>query len=138
MEALVSEFAAFGPQWLLAGALIAVAAWIAKTWLDEVRAQNVRHAELEAKREERKVEESAERARRDRERSEMEGRIAAQMEQSNHLMEALQKLMETVVTSNELLHSDLVRSQERSQEMGRKVDHIKDRVDLIYDERSSQ
>lgn len=64
----------------------------------------------------------------------MEGRIAAQMERSNALMEAMKALMESVVTSNEVLHADLANSQARSQGMAAKVDHIVDRVDLLYKE----
>ena len=76
-------------------------------------------------------------AQRDRERSQMEGRIAAQMERSNSLMEAMKTLMESVVASNEVLHSDLAHSQARSQGMAQKVDHICDRVDLLYDKESN-
>ena len=82
----------------------------------------------------RKQDEVNERAQRDRERSQMEGRIAAQMERSNALMEAMKALMESVVTSNEVLHADLANSQARSQGMAAKVDHIADRVDLLYKE----
>ena len=93
-----------------------------------------RQAELESQREARKRDELNERAKRDRERSVMEGRIAAQMERSNALMEAMKALMESVVTSNEVLHADLANSQARSQGMAAKVDHIADRVDLLYKE----
>ena len=48
-------------------------------------------------------------------------------------MEAMKTLMESVVTSNEALHNDLAHSQARSQGMAQKVDHICDRVDLLYD-----
>ena len=90
------------------------------------------------KREERKQAEVDERAQRDRERSQMEGRIAAQMERSNSLMEAMKTLMESVVASNDVLHSDLVHSRARSQGMAQKVDHICDRVDLLYDKESKR
>ena len=43
--------------------------------------------------------------------------------------------MESVVTSNEVLHADLANSQARSQGMAAKVDHIADRVDLLYKDR---
>ena len=79
-----------------------------------------------------------ERAQRDRERSQMEGRIAAQMERSNTLIEGMKTLMESVVTSNEVLHADLAHSQARSQGMAEKVDHICDRVDLIYSRASDR
>ena len=68
----------------------------------------------------------------------MEGRIAAQMERSNSLMEAMKTLMESVVASNDVLHADLVHSQTRSQVMAQKVDHICDRVDLIYSKESDR
>mgnify|MGYP000766483603 CR=1 FL=1 len=85
------------------------------------------------KSDERQQDEVKERAQRDREHSQMEGRIAAQMERSNSLMEAMKTLMESVVASNEVLHNDLAHSQTRSQGMAQKVDHICDRVDLLYD-----
>ena len=68
----------------------------------------------------------------------MEGRIAAQMERSNTLIEGMKTLMESVVTSNEVLHADLAHSQARSQGMAEKVDHICDRVDLIYSRASDR
>ena len=45
--------------------------------------------------------------------------------------------MESVATSNEVLHADLANSQARSQGMAAKVDHICDRVDLLYDKEAS-
>lgn len=107
-----------------------------RQFLEEYKLQNERKSALDIKREERKQDEVKERAQRDRERSEMEGRIAAQMERSNSLMEAMKTLMESVVASNDVLHSDLVHSQARSQGMAQKVDHICDRVDLLYDKES--
>ena len=59
--------------------------------------------------------------------------------------EAFAQVMEHLVThdgdrghgysqyTNEVLHSDLAHSQARSQGMAAKVDHICDRVDLMYD-----
>ena len=63
----------------------------------------------------------------------MEGRIAAQMERSNALMDAMRALMESVVASNEVLHADLTRSQTRSADMAQKVDRMDDRVDMILE-----
>ena len=126
MEAL-KLFAPYGPGWLGGAALALIAFYFGKQFLEEYKRQN------ERKGEERKQDEVKERAQRDRERSEMEGRIAAQMERSNSLMEAMKTLMESVVTSNEVLHNDLAHSQARSQGMAQKVDHICDRVDLLYD-----
>mgnify|MGYP000517674144 CR=1 FL=1 len=65
-------------------------------------------------------------------------RIAAQMERSNTLIEGMKTLMESVVASNDVLHADLVHSQARSQGMAEKVDHICDRVDLIYSKESDR
>lgn len=136
MEVL-SLFAPFGPEWLGGVLLALIAFYFGKQFLAEYKVQNQRKGELDLKREERKQDEVKERAQRDRERSQMEGRIAAQMERSNSLMEAMKTLMESVVASNEVLHSDLARSQARSQGMATKVDHIYDRVDLLYDKESS-
>lgn len=136
MEVL-SLFAPFGPEWLGGVLLGLIAFYFGRQFLDEYKKQNERKGALDLKREERKQEEVAERAQRDRERSEMEGRIAAQMERSNALMEGMKTLMESVVASTDVLHNDLVHSQARSQGMAQKVDHICDRIDLLYDKESN-
>lgn len=130
-------FAPYGPGWLTGVLLALIAFYFGKQLLEEYKRQNQRKGELDLKREERKQEEVAGRAQRDRERSQMEGRIAAQMERSNSLMEAMKTLMESVVASNEVLHNDLAHSQARSLSMAAQVDHICDRVDLLYDKESS-
>lgn len=130
-------FAPYGPGWLTGVLLALIAFYFGKQFLEELKAQNKRKGEIDLKREERKQAEVAERAQRDRERSQMEGRIAAQMERSNSLMEAMKTLMESVATSNEVLHADLANSQARSQGMAAQVDHICDRVDLLYDKEAS-
>lgn len=131
-------FAPYGPGWLGGAALVLIAFYFGRQFLDEYKVQNERKANIDLKREERKQAEVDERAQRDRERSQMEGRIAAQMERSNSLMEAMKTLMESVVASNDALHADLVHSQTRSQGMAQKVDHICDRVDLIYSKESDR
>lgn len=120
-------FAPYGPGSLFGALLVLVVLYFGKQFLEVFKAQNERKANIDLKREERKQDEANERAQRDRERSQMEGRIAAQME-------AMKALMESVVTSNEVLHADLANSQARSQGMAAKVDHIADRVDLLYKE----
>lgn len=137
MEAL-KLFMPYGPGWLGGAALVLIAAYFGRQFLDEYKRQNQRKGELDLKREERKQAEVDERAQRDRERSQMEGRIAAQMERSNTLIEGMKTLMESVVASNDVLHADLVHSQARSQGMAEKVDHICDRVDLIYSKESDR
>lgn len=134
---ILELFAPYGPGWLVGVLLALMGFYFGQKLLEEYKAQNERKSELDTRREERKREEVAERAQRDRERSQMEGRIAAQMERSNSLMEAMKTLMESVVASNEVLHSDLAHSQERSQGMAQKVDHICDRVDLLYDKENN-
>lgn len=131
-------FAPYGPGWLGGAALALIAFYFGRQFLDEYKRQNERKANIDIKREERKQAEVDERAQRDRERSQMEGRIAAQMERSNTLIEGMKTLMESVVTSNEVLHADLAHSQARSQGMAEKVDHICDRVDLIYSRESGR
>jgi len=131
-------FAPYGPAWLGGVLLTLVAFYFGKQFLEEYKRQNQRKGELDLKREEHKQAEADERVQRDRERSQMEGRIAAQMERSNSLMEAMKTLMESVVASNEVLHADLAHSQARSQGMAEKVDHICDRVDLIYSKESDR
>lgn len=131
-------FAPYGPGWLGGAALVLIAFYFGRQFLDEYKVQNERKANIDLKREERKQAEVDERAQRDRERSQMEGRIAAQMERSNSLMEAMKTLMESVVASNDVLHNDLVHSQARSQGMAEQVSHIRDRVDLLYDKETGR
>ena len=131
-------FAPYGPGWLGGAALVLIAFYFGRQFLAEYKVQNERKASLDLKREERKQAEVDELAQRDRERSQMEGRIAAQMERSNSLMEAMKTLMESVVASNDVLHNDLVHSQARSQGMAEQVSHIRDRVDLLYDKETGR
>ena len=121
-------FAPYGPAWLGGVLLTLVAFYFGRQFLEEYKRQNQRKGELDLKREERKQAEVDERAQRDRERSQMEGRIAAQMERSNTLIEGMKTLMESVVASNDVLHADLVE----------KVDHIYDRVDLMYNKETGR
>ena len=131
-------FAPYGPGWLGGAALALIAFYFGRQFLDEYKRQNERKANIDLKREERKQAEVDERAQRDRERSQMEGRIAAQMERSNTLIEGMKTLMESVVASNEVLHNDIANSQARSQVMAQKVDHIFDRVDLMYNKETGR
>lgn len=131
-------FVPYGPAWLGGVLLALIAVYFGRQFLAEYKLQNERKANLDLKREERKQAEVDERAQRDRERSQMEGRIAAQMERSNTLIEGMKTLMESVVASNDVLHADLVHSRARSQGMAEKVDHIYDRVDLMYNKETSR
>ena len=131
-------FAPYGPTWLGGAALALIAFYFGRQFLEEYKLQNERKSALDIKREERKQDEVKERAQRDRERAEMEGRIAAQMERSNTLIEGMKTLMESVIASNEVLHNDITNSQARSQGMAQKVDHICDRVDLLYDKEAGR
>ena len=143
-ESVLDHAAAFGAEWFFAFLVAIGFGILAKQLLNEYQRNNerkaeleernaARQAELELKREERKRDELNERAQRDRERSEMEGRIAAQMDRSNTLMEGMKTLMESVLASNEALHDEIRESREHSHDMANKVDHIYDRVDLIYE-----
>ena len=123
-------FAPYGPAWLGGVLLTLVAFYFGRQFLEEYKRQNQRKGELDLKREERKQAEVDERAQRDRERSQMEGR--------NTLIEGMKTLMESVVASNDVLHADLVHSQARSQGMAEKVDHIYDRVDLMYNKETGR
>ena len=137
MTDVLEIFAPYGPGSLFGALLVLVVLYFGKQFLEEFKAQNERKANIDMKREERKQDEVSERAQRDRERSQMEGRIAAQMERSNTLIEGMKTLMESVVTSNEVLHADLVNSQARSRGMAAQVEHIRDRVDLLYDKETN-
>lgn len=143
---IIEQAADFGPVYFIAVVVFVGFGILAKQLLDEYRAQNTRKAELAERqaqnqtkldmlREERKREELAERTQRDRDRSEMEGRIAAQMQRSNDISEGLQVSMESLRAATESLHDEIKKSREHSHEMASKVNHIADRVDLMYEER---
>ena len=87
MTDVLEIFAPYGPGSLFGALLVLVVLYFGKQFLEEFKAQNERKANIDLKCEERKQDEVNERAQRDRERSQMEGRIAAQMERSNALME---------------------------------------------------
>lgn len=146
-ESVLDHAAAFGAEWFFAFLIAIGFGILAKQLLNEYQRNNERKAELEErnaarqselelKREERKRDELNERAQRDRERSEMEGRIAAQMERSNNISEGLQAAMESLMASTEALHDEIRESRGHSHDMANKVDHIYDRVDLIYEKES--
>lgn len=143
-ETIIEHAAGFGPEWFMGFVVLVGFGVISKMLLDEYKRQNdrkaeqaerdsKRQAELDVRREERKRDELSERATRDRERSEMEGRIAAQMERSNTIQEGLQVSMVALTAATEALHNDIVASRDHSLEMAAKVDHIYDRVDLLYE-----
>ena len=141
-ESVLDHAAAFGAEWFFAFLVAIGFGILAKQLLNEYQRNNERKAELEErnaarqaelKREERKRDELNERAQRDRERSEMEGRIAAQMERSNNISEGLQAAVESLRASTAALHDEIRESREHSHDMANKVDHIYDRVDLIYE-----
>lgn len=121
-ESVLDHAAAFGAEWFFAFLIAIGFGILAKQLLNEYQRNN-----------ERKRDELNERAQRDRERSEMEGRIAAQMERSNNISEGLQAAMESLRASTEALHDEIRESREHSHDMANKVDHIYDRVDLIYE-----
>lgn len=148
MADVLALFAPFGLDALL-GVLVLVGVALAcykfaGKVFDEWQANNQRkaalqqaqvdhQAELEDKREGRKQAEIEERAQRDRERSVLEGRIVTVMEQTKAVMEENSGLMKSLIASNEVIHNDLAHSQERSAEMAKKVDHVNDRVDMIFE-----
>ena len=143
-DTIIRHAAAFGPEWFFATIVVVGLGIFAKLLLDEFRRNNERKAELEErnaarqselemKREERKRDELNERAQRDRERSEMEGRIAEQMERSNNISEGMQAAMESLRASTSALHDEIRESREHSHDMANKVNHIYDRVNLIYE-----
>lgn len=145
----IKALARFGPEWVMGGLILLGLFILGKQFLEELKTQNRRkadlaekesdrRAEIELKREERKREELAERTERDRERSKMEGSIAVQMERSNSLIDGMKTLMESVLASNEALHNDFITSRERSQGMADDLTHVRDRVDLLYEKESSR
>ena len=136
-------FAAFGPEWLLAGtiafllALIvikAIPAWekSRQKKLEIMETESKARIDLEQKREQRKSDEEAAREQRDRERSTMEGRWIEQNERFIHATEQtntmIKELSQQLALSNEQLSS----SKDRSAEMHKQVDRMADQVDDIH------
>lgn len=132
MDQLIVKAAEFGPLWLLVFALI-VLAWHFGGRLIEVYAAKVEASSaIEAKREDRKQEETQARIEHDREMAEIKGQMVEQMNRSNNLMETIKPLMESVVASNNVLHDDLKTSQAGSRQMQSDMRDVKQKVDLIY------
>ncbi len=132
MDDLLSLAAEFGPMWLLVFAVIFLV-WHFGGKLIEIFAAKVEaQTTNENKREERKQDEKNARIKHDREMAEIKGQMVGQMERSNNLMESLKTLMESVVTSNEVLHEDLKASQAGSRQMQSDMRDVKQKVDLIY------
>ena len=132
-ESVLDHAAAFGAEWFFAFLIAIGFGILAKQLLNEYQRNNERKAELEEQNAARQSELELKREERKRERSEMEGRIAAQMERSNNISEGLQAAMESLRASTEALHDEIRESREHSHDMANKVDHIYDRVDLIYE-----
>ena len=132
-ESVLDHAAAFGAEWFFAFLVAIGFGILAKQLLNEYQRNNERKAELEERNAARQAELELKRAQRDRERSEMEGRIAAQMERSNNISEGLQAAMESLRASTAALHDEIRESREHSHDMANKVDHIYDRVGLIYE-----
>lgn len=132
-ESVLDHAAAFGAEWFFAFLVAIGFGILAKQLLNEYQRNNERKAELEERNAARQAELEL---KRDRERSEMEGRIAAQMERSNNISEGLQAAVESLRASTAALHDEIRESREHSHDMANKVDHIYDRVDLIYEKES--
>lgn len=107
-----------GPEWVLAlGALGCVAGKV----IPIVEADRKAVRDIEAIREQRKVEESARREEHDREMVELNGKWLVVSEQSAKAMEAMSEQMQ-------VLNATLQDSKENSRVLGRKVDEIHDAV----------
>lgn len=132
MEGLVSIVAQFGPLWALVFVLAFLLWHFGSKWFDMLAASKEGHAEIEAKREERKRQEMTARIEHDREMAEIKGQMATTMQESNTPMAALKALMESVVTSNQVLHDDLQASKAGSLQMQSDMKDVKQKVDIIY------
>lgn len=132
MEKLIEAAAQFGPWWLLVFALIFILWHFVGLWFDVYSDRVKKTMELEEKRELRKSEESKAREIHEKEMAEIKGQMVVAIQDSNNLMAALKTLMESVQTSNKVLHEDLLRSQEGSKRMQQDMHAIGQKVDVIY------
>lgn len=132
MDLILAHAYEFGPLWLLAFAVVFLL-WYFGTKLMDVYADRTKaQADLDAKREDRKQAELDANIEHDREMAEIKGQMVEAMRESNMLMDALKTLMESLVTSNKMLHDDLKASQAGSKQMQSDVKDMKGKVDAIY------
>lgn len=154
MESAATEYirtaSGYGPEWFFGLSLLAIVA-VLGVWgmkilskrmerqLDIEEQRLLKQQEIEQKREARKQEETQARIQHDREMAEIKGQMVeaihesnSNTEKSNALMESLKVLMESVVSSNNVLHEDIKASQAGSRQMQGDMKDVKNKVDLIY------
>ena len=132
LDVILAHAYEFGPLWLLVFAVIFLLWYFGTKWMEIYSAKTQAQSELDAKREDRKQEELEANIEHDREMAEIKGQMVEAMRESNALMDALKTLMESVVTSNKVLHDDLKASQAGSKQMQSDVKDMKNKVDAIY------
>lgn len=132
-----------GPEWIIAGAIVLMIGYIAVKIVPIIKESKQKRddayirkidsdIELEKSREQRKVEETRARERRDIERSESEGRWIQLTEQIMNITEKNNQIEEAMVLSMDGLREDLKESRMGSREMQKSVNYVKNKVDELY------
>lgn len=132
-----------GPEWIIAGAIVLMIGYIAVKIVPIIKESKQKRddayirkidsdIELEKSREQRKVEETRARERRDIERSESEGRWIQITEQIIQITEKNNQIEEAMVLSMDGLREDIKESRVGSRKMQDSVDYVKNKVDVMY------
>ena len=144
-EAAVHELAAFGPEWLFALALVIVVVVLLVAFVPVIKSavekrleiaetESHERIELDKQREQRKANEEQSREQRDRERSEMEGRWAAQNDRAIAAQERSNVVLESLKNQMETMNAQLMDSKASSKSMGEIVANMNHKVDEIHRE----
>lgn len=142
---VVNAFAAFGPEWLFAFVicglliflvvkLIPMLQDVAQRKIDLQKADAEARHEIEMMREQRKADEEQSREQRDRERSEAEGRWAAQNERAIIAQEKSNVVMDAVKAQLEVMNAQLMDSKANSKVLREQIANMSIKVDQIHDE----
>lgn len=143
MDSYFSSLGASGPEWIIVGAVVLMIGYIAVKIVPIIKESKqkrdgayIRKIDseigLEKSREQRKVEETRARERRDIERSESEGRWIQITEQIIQITEKNNQIEEAIVLSMDGLREDIKESRVGSRKMQDSVDYVKNKVDVMY------
>lgn len=123
-QALGESIAGAGPEYVTALGMLAIVAWVLKQAIPLYADHMNQKLEIDRDRERRKAAEEASRERRDRERSEMEGRWLSQYEKATQVQEQTNRVVEGVRAQMEVLNANLYDSKERSRQMSEEVHEL--------------
>lgn len=110
----VNTFAEYGPEWMIAAAIIALGIWVV------YKIVRIYEKNLE------------DRLNTQSDMVKISGQMVEQMDRSNSLLETVQKELTAMNAQTQALINSLEHSQDRSTKMGSDVATILDRVNFLY------